>query len=924
MKKYFLRTFFLLFSAALLAQNTKVSQTGNKPVPDLTPYFTNSHDLTSLPAWGSYSKRYAGISHIADVSSGVRFDFSVMPGYYRNRQLMPNVMFESSYYPWDAAPDASWYTYRYELEWKDRVVADVTYHVMDDSRVLVEINCINNSPTTQNLMLNNMAYIDYAEAYPEVKANTDNGLFWKNAVDYLSAESPNKFPRYNLVYDGLMRFELRNRNTMDGSLLGGGFGRYEGDCVVYEVDIPAGYDQGGIAFRYRANNGVQAVFEAEGLLSGQLQFNGTGEFEILRVPYNAPAGKHSLALKSTGAGSFELDGFYIGATSVIDSLSFVTRLRPYTPVMETTADGRDILLKYEDCANFYGIAWNYTPSVVREVISDDMETYFRDMVHNHVTTRLVGGGRQHYANAYLRPVVLQPFSEQKIYLLLCTGDKETVTTAVADFHLHPDNYVAAVANNRRDDFPVLPGGEQYRFGYRLMQACHIGNFTYPLYTQREYIRHFSPGKHWNSLYTWDLGFSAIGLVEIDPVKSFECIRQYTTEPDAQSAFIHHGTPMPIQFFAWKELWNATHSLPMLRFMYPRMKQYAEFMTGKHPTSTTRMKGTNLLRTWDYFYNSGGWDDYPPQTTRNHNNMTSVAVTSAYIRALKILRMAARELGLKKDIAGYDAEIKTLGDALLKYAWDPESGYFGWVVHDNNGDATGIFRYHDGTNYNKGLDGVYPLFAGITNGEQTETLIQHLFNPQEIWTHIGLSAVDQSAPYFKMDGYWNGAVWMPHQWNMWKALLDAGRGDLARQIAITGLNVWEKECEESYFTFEHFIIASGRGAGWHQFTGISSPVLSWFTAYYKLGKVTTGFEIWLSDEKMDSDFAGYKATLQFDDSAPPHERCMIVCLDPANDYKVTFDGKQMPMKIVEKGQLQITLPATNRKGELRIVKIPTLP
>jgi len=341
------------------------------------------------------------------------------------------------------------------------------------------------------------------------------------------------------------------------------------------------------------------------------------------------------------------------------------------------------------------------------------------------------------------------------------------------------------------------------------------------------------------------------------------------------------------------------------------------MTGKHPTSTTRMKQSNLLRTWDYFYNSGGWDDYPPQTSPNHNHTTSVAVTSAYIRALKILRMAARELGLKNDVAEYDAEIKTLSNALLKYSWDAESRYFGWVEHDGDGNATGILRYSDGTNYNKGLDGIYPLLAGITTDEQTEALIAHIFNPKEIWTPIGLSAVDQSAPYFRTDGYWNGAVWMPHQCNMWKSLLDVGRGDLARQIAITGLKVWEKECEESYHTFEHFIIASGRGAGWHQFTGISSPVLAWFTSYYKLGRVTTGFEIWLSNEKMNDDFSGYEATLTFDDSSLPHERCLLICLDPNNDYQATFGGKPVKVSDPEKGQLQITLPATNKKGILKV-------
>ena len=33
-------------------------------------------------------------------------------------------------------------------------------------------------------------------------------------------------------------------------------------------------------------------------------------------------------------------------------------------------------------------------------------------------------------------------------------------------------------------------------------------------------------------------------------------------------------------------------------------------------------------------------------------------------------------------------------------------------------------------------------------------------------------------YYRPDGYWNGAVWFPYQWFIWKALLDLGHGDLA--------------------------------------------------------------------------------------------------------------------------------------------------
>ena len=167
--------------------------------------FTDSHDITSLQAWGPYSKRYAGISHIPDMKAGMRFDFSVMPGYYRNRQLIPHVLFESSYYPWDINSSMSRITYRYEMEWKDRVFTDVTYYILDEHRTLVGMNCVNNTAVNQNLVLNLMAYIDYEEEQPQFKIPEDSNIQWHNATDYTSNEPVRKSPQYNLVYDGWNR-----------------------------------------------------------------------------------------------------------------------------------------------------------------------------------------------------------------------------------------------------------------------------------------------------------------------------------------------------------------------------------------------------------------------------------------------------------------------------------------------------------------------------------------------------------------------------------------------------------------------------------------------------------------------------------------------------------------------------------------------
>ena len=160
------------FIAGLLMSGLMIPQLGAIVPPSC---FNDSHDITSLTSWGPYSKRYAGISHIPDIKKGIRFDFSVMPGYYRNRQLVPHVLFESSYYPWNINPSMNRITYRYELEWKDRVFTDVTYYILDESSTLVGIRCVNNTETYQNLALNQMAYIDYRDGNTQLPLTVEEG-----------------------------------------------------------------------------------------------------------------------------------------------------------------------------------------------------------------------------------------------------------------------------------------------------------------------------------------------------------------------------------------------------------------------------------------------------------------------------------------------------------------------------------------------------------------------------------------------------------------------------------------------------------------------------------------------------------------------------------------------------------------------------
>lgn len=876
-----------------------------------TTKLNGTHDL-QLPAWGPYSKHYAGISHIPDVTSGMRFDFSVLPGYYRNKLLVPNVRFESSYFPWNVKNDLRSITYRYELEWKDQVYTDVTYTVIDTSSVLVSVHCVNNTALPQNLALNLVASIEYPDNYGMRTLKYGEGTQWYNAVDYRSISFAIKNPATDLVYDGWMRGEVRDSRFINGRGIGRGFGKQPGDKIEY--DLPA-IKKGRLLFIYSTKK--ESAVQLSGLINQKIIFKPSDTLAVLDIPFEA-TGNKDLTLTSLGGDEILLNGFAITTKLSGEPFTIVPAPLLKTPVTEEDLTARTLLLKYQDVPVHYGITWDRGPFKIRSIRNDELDIFFRNETHNHVAKVLNGNMKGDYANVFIRPVELAPFSSQSCTALLTSGTHDAVLAALKKNTLQLKDTIP-------EEKGILEEGKKYLFSHRMLKSTLLSNIVYPTYTQNQYIKHFTPGKWWNSLYTWDLGFISLGLSTINSTLAAECINTYVTAPGSQSAFIHHGSPLPVQIYVFLELWNKTQSRELLSYFYPRLKQYYQFLAGRYGSSSTNVLRSDLLKTWDYFYNSGGWDDYPPQVGVHSQHLekqvTPVVTTAHVIRVAKILRMAAKALNKVSDLKEYDNDISRFTTALQKNSWDAKSGYYSYVMHDNTGNATSFYKDPvSGANFNMGLDGAYPIISGMCTASQQEILTDKIFSPKHLWSPSGITVVDQSAPYYRIDGYWNGAVWMPHQWFVWKSMLDIDRSDLAYQVAAKGLDVYKRETDASYYTFEHFLAASGRGAGWHQFSGLSTPVLSWFAAYYKTGTITPGFEIWINEQSFNNDYSSYKANISFDEATLPHKRAMLAGMNPAFDYQAQFNGKPVVLKRLEKGVLQLTLPAINESGTLIISRI----
>src|SRR4051812_18368144 len=171
----------------------------------------NSHDLR-LDSWGPYTKKYMGISHISDPHQGLRFDVSVIPGFYRRRVDLPNVLWESSYHPWEAAPNLTYYAHRHQLEWKDRVYCDISFSKLSSQARLIRAEMVNNNTEPQSLVLHYMGNLNFpsvraytTEPIELCEANLPQGAIWVDALDYQQLEFAVPRPTDNLGYDGFYR-----------------------------------------------------------------------------------------------------------------------------------------------------------------------------------------------------------------------------------------------------------------------------------------------------------------------------------------------------------------------------------------------------------------------------------------------------------------------------------------------------------------------------------------------------------------------------------------------------------------------------------------------------------------------------------------------------------------------------------------------
>ncbi len=808
------------------------------------------YDL-DLPVWGPYNKKYLGAAHIADRDRGFRFDVNLFPGYYRRSVMTPRDLADCGAKMMAASTDASHFVYRYELEWKDRMYVEADFCAKGDQ---MQITCdfVNRTDEPESLTLNAVMSMQRPSKEKEELVALDAIIGadtqWIDALDYCEIHTDQR-----VAWDGLLLGECRGNGFVKGSYLGGRLFGKVGEWAVYRFD-KVQVDQ--IGLRYRGGGRLALKINGE-VYSFDLPEVKEPVVKQLSIPKQELNG---FVLLAQGA-KLDIDGFILGENIKFDDGSAMLE-----PVI--AQDDNGFVLQLAD--HSYKVECEAPETVLRTLHAEDVGVLLSQKIHDHVSYVLGNQGHTH-VDLFIRPVFVEPQSSQRVVIKIRAIGPKQASSGEAD--AKGSAPLCRVKGNSE--------GAAFELSQSIMSAVTLTNVVWPIYSRREYIRHNTPGRNWDSLYTWDSGFIGIGLLQMDAQRAEECLNAYLTPVgDMHSPYIFHGTPLPTQIFLMAEIYNKTGSNELVRKYYPMLRQQYRFFADARLREDTKENG--LFNTWQIFYNSGGWDDYPTQVYVHQNHLEADACpmvnVSVTVLCAKILKMLAQVIG--EDTDEYDEDISFYSEAVERCAWDEESGYYGYVIGDQ------ILKV-DGMNADMGMDGAYPYIAGISNEIRAKRIVENI--KEGMFTSIGVSVVDVRAPYFRKDGYWNGSVWMPHQWILWKAFLDNGELELVMRIADTALSVWKKEVELTYNCYEHFMLANGRGAGFHQFSGLSTPVLMWYNALYKPYTVTGGFRTLIHEKKIENGQFAFRVQSE---SAKP---VLLICLEEGKAYDFRTSGKVSQLK-----------------------------
>lgn len=193
-----------------------------------------------------------------------------------------------------------------------------------------------------------------------------------------------------------------------------------------------------------------------------------------------------------------------------------------------------------------------------------------------------------------------------------------------------------------------------------------------------------------------------------------------------------------------------------------------------------------------------------------SNFEGPDVNALLVMEAKSLGEMAGILGRREESEGWKQKAKVLAELINRIMWDEETGFYYNVDRNSH---TFTFRHPEDLKIRE-IIGFLPMWAGVSDEQQTKKLVGYLKNPAEFGRKFGVPSLTASHPYYAPIGYWNGPVWV--QWNylIYRGLKEKGQHRLAQDLSNRVMETVIHHLKRDH-TFWEFYSADDLQAGWNR-------------------------------------------------------------------------------------------------------------
>ena len=104
-----------------------------------------------------------------------------------------------------------------------------------------------------------------------------------------------------------------------------------------------------------------------------------------------------------------------------------------------------------------------------------------------------------------------------------------------------------------------------------------------------------------------------------------------------------------------------------------------------------------------------------------------------------------------------------------------------------------------------------------------------------------------------------------------------------------MNIWKREVESTNYTIEMVNTVTGLGGWFHNFGGLSTPLIMWLRAYYAPGTVNVGFDTYLEKVRFNED--NTEADIEITYHGEKEKVNLLAVMKEGEEYNCTLDGEK---------------------------------